>query len=263
MGEILTQQKQRRSSRILHYLSVILVTIGVACASWIIIDFGVSNISGDRRARELSERLEEDWKRPLDATDKHDIPDKSGNDLLLASSSLSISDDFNMVAPAYGEAFARLYIPRLRDDVWGIPIIEGVKQAQLNQGVGHYPDSALPGEDGNFSLFGHRSGNGQPFAHVERLVQGDEVIVETREHWFVFTLRLDKIVSGEAFGVTSNAPLLALEVSPTNRYRVITLITCEPRWSTEKRWVWWGVLAAVHPADTPPLVIQTSLALTD
>lgn len=263
MGETLTQQKQRRSSRLLPYLSVILVTIGVACASWTIIDFGVSNISGDRRARELSERLEEDWKRPLDITDKHDIQDKSGNDLPLESSSLSINDNFNVIAPTPGDAFARLYVPHLRDDVWGIPIIEGVKQVQLNQGVGHYPDSALPGKDGNFSLFGHRTGSGQPFTHVERLVQGDEVIVETREHWFVYTLRLDKIVPQEAIGVTSNAPLLALEVSPSNRYRVITLITCEPRWSTDKRWVWWGVLAAVYPADTPPLAIQTPLVSMD
>ena len=35
-------------------------------------------------------------------------------------------------------------------------------------------------------------------------------------------------------------------------YKVITLITCEPRHSTAKRWVWWGVLNAIYPRETPP-----------
>jgi LPXTG-site transpeptidase (sortase) family protein len=92
--------------------------------------------------------------------------------------------------------------------------------------------------------------------HIEKLKAGDDVIVETENYWFVYTLKLDRIVSPNALGVVSNAPLSELQTVPGDPYHVITLITCEPRWSTEKRWVWWGTLSAVYPRETPPLVIK-------
>ena len=91
---------------------------------------------------------------------------------------------------------------------------------------------------------------------IEKLKAGDDVIVETKDYWFVYTLKLDRIVSPSALGVVSNAPLSELHTAPNDPYQVITLITCEPRWSTEKRWVWWGTLSAVYPRETPPLVIK-------
>ena len=148
-----------------------------------------------------------------------------------------------------------LYIPRIGNDVWAKPIFAGVQSKQLNSGIGHYPDSDLPGQDGNFSLFGHRSSYGQPFAHIERLREGDEVIVETKEFFFVYTLKYDKIVQPSAIWVTEPTQISKLGISTDDPFRVITLITCEPRWSTAKRWVWWGVLDAVYPRNTPPSVL--------
>jgi sortase A len=158
-------------------------------------------------------------------------------------------------APTDQEAFALLYIPRIGNDVWATPIFEGVKSKQLNSGIGHYPNSGLPGQDGNFSLFGHRSSYGQPFSHIERLRVGDEVIVETKEFFFVYTLKYDKIVKPSATWVTEPTQMDELEIAADDPYRVITLITCEPRWSITKRWVWWGVLDAVYPRDTPPSIL--------
>ena len=65
--------------------------------------------------------------------------------------------------PSNGEPFAILRIPRLGDN-FQVPIVEGVSLADLAEGVGHYPDTALPGEVGNFSVAGHRATNGEPFA---------------------------------------------------------------------------------------------------
>jgi sortase A len=38
------------------------------------------------------------------------------------------------------------------------PVREGTSDAVMNRGVGHIPDSALPGEDGNVGIAGHRDG---------------------------------------------------------------------------------------------------------
>jgi sortase A len=155
-------------------------------------------------------------------------------------------------APTDQEAFALLYIPRIGNDVWATPIFEGVQSKQLNSGIGHYPQSQIPGEEGNFSLFGHRNSNGQPFINIQNLQVGDEAIVETKDFWFVYTLKHDKIVRPSATWVTGTSRLPELELAADASYKVITLITCEPRHSTDKRWVWWGVLKAVYPHKTPP-----------
>jgi sortase A len=172
--------------------------------------------------------------------------------LLSSPSTIAPTEVKPISAPTDQEAFALLYIPRIGNDVWATPIFEGVKSKQLNSGIGHYPDSGLPGQDGNFSLFGHRSSYGQPFSHIERLQVGDEVIVETKEFFFVYTLKYDKIVKPSAIWVTEPTQINELGIAADEPYRVITLITCEPRWSTAKRWVWWGVLNAVYPRETPP-----------
>ena len=40
--------------------------------------------------------------------------------------------------PKHGQGFALLYIPRMRDKVWGLPIIQGTDKDVLARGAGHY-----------------------------------------------------------------------------------------------------------------------------
>ena len=49
---------------------------------------------------------------------------------------------------------------------------------------GHYPDSALPGEVGNFSVAGHRSP--AIFWDLDKMRTGDPIVVETRTTFFVY-----------------------------------------------------------------------------
>jgi len=147
------------------------------------------------------------------------------------------------------DAFALLYIPRMRANAWGTPILHGVADAQLNVGIGHFPSAPLPGESGNFSLAGHRMTHGKPFTDIDKLVPGDEVIVETKESYFVYTLKVDRIVNPTDVWVLNDQPVP--EISGTSK-GVITLVTCTPKWSTKQRWIWWGELTAVHPRSDPP-----------
>jgi sortase A len=241
--------KQRTSRyKIFRIIGSLCLGGALFIASTLVYRLWISNYFSYKAAEKAREELITSWNLPTATT----IPFAS------AASTIPPAEIEPMNTPTDQEAFALLYIPRIGNDVWATPIFEGVRSKQLDSGIGHYPQSQIPGEDGNFSLFGHRTSHGQPLSNIQKLQVGDEVIVETKEHWFVYTLKYNKIVKPNALWVTSNARVSELDIPPTDEYHVITLITCEPRYSTDKRWVWWGVLDAVYPRDTPPpaLAIQ-------
>jgi LPXTG-site transpeptidase (sortase) family protein len=151
------------------------------------------------------------------------------------------------------DAFALLYVPRLRENAWGTPILHGVDDAQLNVGIGHFPSAPLPGENGNFSLAGHRMTHGKPFTDIDKLVVGDEVIVETKDAYYVYTMKVDRIVNPTDVWVLNDQPVPQLSVPSKG---IITLVTCTPKWSTKQRWIWWGELTSVHPRGAPPAALS-------
>lgn len=155
-------------------------------------------------------------------------------------------------------SIGRLYIPRLSSRVWGLPILAGTSEIELARGVGHFSESALPQSEGNFALFGHRTTHLKPFYSINSLKVGDEIFVETGERWYVYTLRTSKIVRPTDVWVATNTRYWALKIPRREPYRVITLITCEPLFSVDKRWVWWGELSGIHPIGSPPPTLQKS-----
>ncbi|MDX3524422.1 class E sortase [Streptomyces scabiei] len=150
------------------------------------------------------------------------------------------------VRPA--EAYAVLDIPRLR---LRVPVAEGVGRADvLDKGyVGHYPGTAQPGRPGNLALAGHRNTHGEPFRHLDRLVPGDEVHVETRDavHTYVVDRTLPQTTPGDG-GVLRPVP--RSDVRPSYGYaergHYLTLTTCTPAYTSTYRLVVWGKLRSVR-----------------
>lgn len=147
------------------------------------------------------------------------------------------------------QGFALLYIPALRSDVWGTPIVSGVEDRQLSLGVGHYPSTELPGEVGNFALAGHRATNGEPFARFENLKSGDLVYVQTSEGWFTYQLFQNQKISENEVWILDDLPMGVV----TDSNQLITLTTCDPRWNSVRRWAWWGELIGV--SDSAPIEV--------
>ena len=56
----------------------------------------------------------------------------------------------------------------------------------LALGIGHYVGTAGPGQVGNFAVAGHRTTYGRPFHDVDRLEDGDRVVVETAGEVYVY-----------------------------------------------------------------------------
>lgn len=77
---------------------------------------------------------------------------------------------------AAGEVIAVVSIPALGLE-W--PVVVGVDDAQLRQGVGWYRSTAWPGEIGNTVLAGLRITHGSPFRDLPALQVGDEIVLET------------------------------------------------------------------------------------
>lgn len=121
-----------------------------------------------------------------------------------------------------GDALTRLVIPALKVDT---VVVEGTGSSALRAGAGHYPNTPLPGEEGNVAIAGHRTTYGKPFANLDRLAVGDQVVLETPigRHQYRIT-RPPFVVSNTDFGVISQTP-----------GRTLTLTTCHPKGSTRER----------------------------
>ncbi|WP_323183486.1 class E sortase [Streptomyces sp. NBC_00091] len=150
-------------------------------------------------------------------------------------------------APARDEAYAVLRVPRLG---LAVPVAQGVdKRAVLDKGyAGHYPGTAQPGARGNFALAGHRNTHGEPFRYLNRLREGDELLVDVRGRRYVYVVGkvLPETTAGDV-GVIAPVPRSA--VKPGYGYgeagSYITLTTCTPEYTSKYRLVVWGALKTV------------------
>ena len=148
-----------------------------------------------------------------------------------------------------GQGFAILHIPKL--DVV-VPIAEGVSNKKvLDRGmVGHYGEgklkTAMPdAKTGNFGLAGHRNTHGEPFRYVNRLSQGDAIVVETQDKYFVYKM-------ASILPVTSPSNVSVLDPVPpgsgfTKAGRYITLTTCTPEFTSKYRLIVWGKMVEERP----------------
>jgi len=150
----------------------------------------------------------------------------------------------------FGEGFALLYIPKLGSSVHGLPIVQGTSTDVLAKGAGHYAGSEMPGDRGNFAIAGHRSTHTEPFAHIDSLVAGDFAYVQTREKWFKYKFVSTALVKPEDVWVVGQDP--AHIVAKFGSDHLMTVTTCNPRWGSTERWVWWAVLVDTVVGNNAP-----------
>lgn len=137
-----------------------------------------------------------------------------------------------------GELIAQVYIPRFGSQ-WQRNLVEGTTLTELNKhGLGHYTNSQMPGQIGNFAFAGHRNGYGQPLGDVDKLQEGDPIIIRTQDYWYVYHYTKSEIVLPTDVEVVSSNPE---EPGATPTKRMLTMTTCEPKYSTPThRWISYG-----------------------
>lgn len=157
-----------------------------------------------------------------------------------------VTNENNSGPLAIGEVFAKLYVPRFGEN-YVRNIAQGTSLSKVlnTVGVGHYVVSQMPDEVGNFALAGHRAGNGGPMRLIDKLVVGDEAIVETATTRYRYKFLESKIVSPDDLGVIAAAPKGLNKESASGKY--LTLTTCTPIYINSERYVAWFELVEETP----------------
>lgn len=114
-------------------------------------------------------------------------------------------------SPGIGERVGEIEMPRLELRAL---ILQGDSSQVLRRGVGHLPNTAMPGELGNIGLAGHRDSFFRPLRQIR---PGDLITLRTLKGEFQYRVESTRVVS------PSNIEVLA----PTDK-RELTLVTCFP-----------------------------------
>lgn len=134
---------------------------------------------------------------------------------------------------------------------------EGITLTAINRGPGHWPGTPMPGGQGNMVIAGHRTTYSKPFANLDQLVPGDQVIFRMASGMVTYLVRGVIIVPAANIGIAAQSFA-----------HTATLFACHPRGSATHRLV--AKLALLGPdgkpvdkeADMPP-VEQGSNPVTD
>ena len=214
-------------------LGEVLVTLGCVLMLFVVYQLWWTNVEADHAAAAATQQLQQQWER-AGRGDPINGPEYPAN-------------------LRRGDPFALMYIPRLGQR-WREPVIQGVSLDDLAKGVGHYPDSAMPGEIGNFAVAGHRATNGEPFAYLDGLKAGDLVVVETRTTFYTYRMDDWYIVPPTQVEVIDPVPN---QPDAQPKQALITLTTCNPRWASYERLIAHGVLIDTRPkSDGPPPALK-------
>jgi sortase A len=111
-----------------------------------------------------------------------------------------------------GEVMGILQFPTLRSE---LPIVKGVSDEALERGVGYYEGTALPDQNDQIVLSGHRD---TVFKRLGELQVGDEVIVEMPYGKFTYIIKETFVVEADDLTV----------IRPTSPIEKLTITTCYP-----------------------------------
>lgn len=190
-----------------------LLVVGLGLLGWVGWQYFGTGITSNQKMDEAENSLRDQWKTPA------------------------------VVKPSTGKAFVLLRIPKFGAD-WEKPVVEGVGADDLARGIGHYPQTQLPGQPGNFAIAGHRVTHGSPFRKLLDLRKGDQVVVETADA--VYTYELDGSPRDLTVKPTDTwvlDPVPGKRQAPTTS--IITLTTCQDLFHSPDRSVAFGHLVKV------------------
>ena len=113
--------------------------------------------------------------------------------------------------PIIGEVIGEIEIPTVAIKA---VILHGDSPELLRRGVGHLPETPMPGEWGNVALAGHRD---TFFRSLRQIRPGDVITLRTTGGAFQYRVESIRVVSPMDIGV----------VASSNRHE-LTLVTCFP-----------------------------------
>ncbi|WP_392965155.1 class E sortase [Streptomyces sp. LN245] len=229
---------------VVRTISELCLTIGTLIVLFVVYVLFWTGVKADSAMDHQIEVLQKQWAKGAVARSPEPGPDSSGG-----TGSAGGTATGSPKAPGpykYGGPFAVMYIPRL-GFTWNKPVLEGTATRVLKKGLGHYRGTAQLGQEGNFSVAGHRRTYGDPFKDFPELRRGDAVVLTDGTTWF--TYRIDK-------GPYKTVPSDIEVIDPVPRKsgytrpgRYLTLTTCDPEWGHSHRLIVWAHLDSTQPVE--------------
>ena len=158
-----------------------------------------------------------------------------------------------------GSLIAKLYVPRYGKK-YVRTILQGTSHSTLNNkaGLGHYDETSLPGQIGNFAIAGHRFANGGPMLKIDKIKLGDYAYVKTPSTWYTYKYLATKVVSPNNVGVIYPVPKGLSGAVQGGSY--MTFTSCTPVHINTHRIAAWFELVSEQPvADGMPEALANFL----
>jgi LPXTG-site transpeptidase (sortase) family protein len=154
-----------------------------------------------------------------------------------------------------------LHVPAMGKD-FEVLVKKGTSPKVLNEGVaGYYTEpvkAAMPwDEKGNFSLAAHRDGHGAKFHNIHKIKDGDPVVFEDRDTWYVY--KVYKILPETSKYNVDVIDQIPKESGKKKAGRYLTLTTCTPVYTSRDRYIVWAELVRTQKVDaqrTPPAELR-------
>ncbi len=236
--------KPRRRVSVVGVFGEILITLGVVTLLFVAWQLWIGDIIiADQRAAEATE-LSDQWQQEFEDTiGAQPAPDPTPDAPI---------EPPILAQPKDAEKFATMRIPRFGPD-YAVTMAGGTSRARTLDpiGIGHYADSKMPGEAGNFAVAAHRTTYGKPFNRIADLRIGDAIVVETPDGWYTYRFRTLEYVRPDAVDVLLPVPQKLDTVNVGTGY--LTMTSCSPLYSLAERIVAYSVFESYTPrADGPP-----------
>ncbi len=227
-------------------LGQILISCGLIILLFVVYEVWITNIFADAKQSTVRTQLIKEWADPSGS------PGSSGSDGSTVTQ-LPLPGGVQSSTPI-GTGIAVIYIPRFGKD-YSKAIVEGTDDGSLTKGPGHYVNTQLPGQIGNFAVAGHRVGKGEPFLNLDKLQPGDPVVIETKTSWFVYKVKgaNGNLSADDADGVPGRQivkPSDGQVILPVPNHQgqkateaLLTLTTCTPKFSATDRMIVFSALA--------------------
>lgn len=239
---------------VMQVVSELMITAGVLLALLVVWELFWTDIGAGRVQDEIVAEL--DWDSqvaPVPAattTGPQPSPSDSGPLYrVLPASDIHVHEPPPVVAePDYAETFATMYVPRWGRD-YVKPISQGVSRADVldRKGIGHYPQTAMLGEPGNFAVAAHRTTYARPFWDIHKLKLDDRIVIRSEDTWYVYSV-VDYYVEAPTY-VASIAPVPRKPGTAPDGY-YLTLTSCHPKYSARQRYIVHAELVYWAPADS-------------
>lgn len=129
-----------------------------------------------------------------------------------------------------GDVIGVLNIPKINLEV---AIKRGITNEILKDSVGHFENTAMPGEYGNFSVAGHRAYTSNKFfSNLDEVEIGDDLNVLFENETFTYKVNSIEVVTPDKVEVVD---------STDKNNKEITLVTCTPKYVGSHRLIVKGI----------------------